>query len=89
MKTASIPSLRVAPELREAAEDLLREGETLSGFLEESLRAHIQRRRTQQEFITRGLASRDEAKQSGTYFSADQVLREMKSKLAKKKAKSQ
>lgn len=88
MKTATIPSLRVAPELRAAAEDLLQEGETLSGFLEESLRAHIQRRRTQQEFIARGLVSRDEAKQSGVYFSADQVLREMKAKLAKKKIKA-
>ncbi len=30
MKTSSFPSLRVEPELREAAESVLREGETLT-----------------------------------------------------------
>ena len=54
MKTATIPSLRVAPELRQAAESLLDEGETLSAFVEQSIRSHIQQRRHQQEFIARG-----------------------------------
>ena len=31
MKTATFPSLRVEPELREAAESGLRDGETLTG----------------------------------------------------------
>lgn len=88
MKTASIPSLRVAPELRAAAENVLQKGETLSGFLEESLRTHINRRRVQQEFIVRGLAARDEARRSGQYVSAEQVMREMKVKLVAKKSKS-
>ncbi len=35
MKTASIPSLRVEPELRRAAEAVLHEGESLSSFLEQ------------------------------------------------------
>ena len=38
MKSATIPSLRVAPELRTAAEDVLEEGETLSSFVEQSIR---------------------------------------------------
>ena len=46
MKTASLPSLRVAPELREAAESVLQAGETLSGFIEASVRETIERRRT-------------------------------------------
>lgn len=87
MKTASIPSLRVAPELRAAAENVLQEGETLSGFLEESLRAHINRRQTQQEFIARGLASRDEARRSGHYVSADDVLHKMKAMLVASNSK--
>jgi hypothetical protein len=44
MTTATIPSLRVEPELRTAAEDVLEEGETLSGFVEQSIRDGIQRR---------------------------------------------
>lgn len=86
MKTASIPSLRVAPELRQAAENVLKEGETLSGFVEQSIRANIERRQFQQEFIARGLASRDEAKRTGVYYSAEEVMDELKSKLAAKRA---
>ncbi|MGC9519701.1 MAG: YlcI/YnfO family protein [Desulfuromonadaceae bacterium] len=77
MKSSTIPSLRVEPELRQAAEDVLRNGETLSSFMEESLRAGIQHRRTQQEFIARGLASRDEARRTGEYFTADDVFNEL------------
>jgi predicted transcriptional regulator len=77
MKTATIPSLRVDPELRRAAEDVLLKGESLSSFVEQSLVENIRRRQAQQEFIARGLASRDEARQSGEYFPAEDVLREL------------
>lgn len=77
MKTASIPSLRVAPELRQAAEDILEANETLSGFVEQSIRANIERRCLRKAFIARGLASRDEARLSGEYFSAADVRDEL------------
>ena len=81
MKTATIPSLRVEPNLRQAAENVLREGETLSNFMEVSLRAGIQHRKVQQEFIARGLASKDEAYQTGEYYSAKTVHDELLSML--------
>ncbi len=77
MKTSTIPSLRVEPELRQAAEKVLREGETLSSFMEESLRAGIQHRKAQQEFIARGLAAGEEARRTGEYFSAEDVFGEL------------
>jgi predicted transcriptional regulator len=86
MKTATIPSVRVDPELRRAAEDILREGESLSSFVEESVRASIHRRKMQAEFIARGLASREEALRTGVYYSADEVLRELDQKLVRAKA---
>lgn len=85
MKTASIPSLRVAPDLRRAAEGVLQEGETISSFLEQSLRANIARRLLQKEFIARGIASRDEAKRTGEYYPAGQVLGELDDLLAQVK----
>lgn len=88
MKTASIPSLRVAPDLRKAAESVLQEGETISSFVEQSLRANIERRQLQQEFIARGLASRDEARRTGEYYSADEVLQELDGILHKAKGKA-
>ncbi len=77
MKTATIPSLRVDPELRAAAENVLQKGESLSSFVEESLRAGIERRLLQREFIARGLAARDEARRTGEYFAAEDVLSEL------------
>ncbi len=38
MKSATLPSLRVDPALREAAEAVLEEGETLSSFVEQAVR---------------------------------------------------
>jgi hypothetical protein len=77
MKTAIIPALRVEPKLREAAQSVLSDGETLSSFVEESLRTNIERRLYQQAFITRGIFSRDEAKATQEYYSADKVLAEL------------
>lgn len=89
VKTATLPSLRVEPELREAAQSVLREGETLSGFIETSVRETIERRRTRAEFIARGLASREEARRTGEYFPARQVHAELRGMLAQAKAKRQ
>ena len=77
MKTATLPALRVEPKLREAAQNVLSDGETLSSFLEESLRNNIERRLYQKDFIARGLASRDEAKASQEYYSANSVMGEL------------
>lgn len=88
MKTASIPSLRVAPALRQEAEEVLGEGESLSNFVEQSIRESIERRLAQREFIARGLASRDKAKQSGKYVSSDAVVGRLEKMLAQAKASS-
>ena len=49
----------------------------------------IERRRTRAEFIARGMASRDEAKRTGVYFSADRVHAELGQMLTRTKAKVQ
>lgn len=86
MKTATIPSLRVEPELRDAAESVLQEGETLSSFVEASIRESIARRQMQTEFLARGLASRDRARETGRYRQADDVLARLDRMLAEAKA---
>ncbi len=74
MKSATIPPLRVTPDLRHDAESVLKEGETLSSFVEESLRKQIERRKFQQEFLARGFAARDRAKDTGQYVSKEDVM---------------
>jgi hypothetical protein len=74
--------------LRRAAESVLEDGESLSRFVEDSVREGIERRRLRREFVARGLASRDEAKHSGEYFSADQVQSELDGMLKEAEARS-
>lgn len=83
MKTAAIPAVRVPPELRQAAEDLLQAGETLSGFVEEAVRRNVEFRQAQRAFMERGLASANAARKSGKYVSAAAVLSKLSRRLEK------
>lgn len=85
MKTANLPSIRVEPELREAAEAALGEGESLSALMEHSLRAEVNRRRSQAEFIARGLAARDESKRTGVYYTVEESMASLDAILARHK----
>ncbi len=67
---------------------MLAEGETLSEFVEASVRAGVERRRIQAEFIARGLRSRDEARRTGEYVDADVVLAGLQRKLDAARAHS-
>ncbi|MBW9090566.1 prevent-host-death protein [Rhizobium wenxiniae] len=87
MKTATIPSLRVDPELRAAAESVLEKGETLSAFVEDALKKQVHYRKTQAEFIARGLTSLAEADRTGVYYSSDEVLGELRAMLEAKRAR--
>ncbi|MDM0050624.1 YlcI/YnfO family protein [Variovorax sp. J22R115] len=87
MKTATIPSVRVEPELREEVEQLLGEGESLSEFVEAAVRVAVRQRQNQAEFVARGLRSLSRARQTGGYVEADEVLRKLDSKLRATKAR--
>ncbi len=74
MKSSTIPALRVSSKLRKEAESMLREGETLSGFVLESLTRGVEGRRAQEAFLERGLASAARARSSGRYIPAQRVI---------------
>jgi predicted transcriptional regulator len=82
MKSATFPSLRVDPALRRAAEDVLEKGESLSSFVEQSVRVQIERRKLQDDFVARGLAARGQARRTGIYLSTRDVVQALEKKLA-------
>ncbi|MGH8462107.1 MAG: YlcI/YnfO family protein [Stenotrophobium sp.] len=88
MKTATLPPLRVTPDLRHAAESVLQDGETLSSFVETSVRKQIDFRRVQKEFIARGLAAREEVKRTGITYSVEESMAALDAILQKHKPKS-
>jgi len=88
VKSAAIPAVRVPPDLREAAEAVLGNGETLSGFIEESVRRNVEFRQAQRAFIERGLASAAAARESGKYVSSKAVLAKLARRVEKVRKKT-
>ncbi|BDI04977.1 hypothetical protein CATMQ487_19470 [Sphaerotilus microaerophilus] len=82
MKTAAIPSIRVEPALREQLEQVLAEGESLSAFVEASVRAQVQRRQQQAEFVARGMASLDAVRQGAPTLTLDESMQALKRRIA-------
>ena len=88
MKTTTIPSLRVSPDLRKQAEEVLEQGETLSGFVLDALTRSIEYRKSRQAFIARGLSNAARAKKTGKYIPADSVIGKLARKLVKAKQRA-
>ena len=91
MKTANLPAVRIAPELRERAQSQLCADETLSAFVEEAVRLNVMRREADREFLERAMVSLASARKTGVYHSAAKVLGELRGDLAaarKRRAKA-
>ncbi|HMW23264.1 MAG TPA: YlcI/YnfO family protein [Burkholderiaceae bacterium] len=82
MKTAAIPAIRVEPALREQLEGVLAEGETLSAFVETSVRAQVRRRQQQAEFVARGMAALEAVQQGAPTVSLDESMQAQKRRIA-------
>lgn len=86
MKSATLPSVRVKPELRAEVQALLGDNESLSEFVETSVIEALKRRRNQAEFLARGMASLEKGKLTLDYVDADVVIGKLERKLVAAKA---
>lgn len=87
MKTAVIPQVRVEPELRAELESVLRQGETLSAFVEETVRNAVAFRRVQTEFHARAQAASQAYQRTGEAVPVEPVLDRLQARLdARRKA---
>lgn len=87
MKSAVIPQIRVEPELRAELESVLKQGETLTEFVETSVRGAIAFRRVQSAFHARAQAASEAYHQSGVSVPVETVLNRLQSKLDAKRKK--
>ena len=87
MKSAVIPQIRVEPELRAELESVLRQGETLTEFVEATVRDAIAFRRIQTSFHTRAQAASEAYHQTGDSVPVESVLDRLQSKLDAKREK--
>lgn len=87
MKSAVIPQIRVEPELRAELESVLRQGETLTDFVESTVRSAIAFRRVETAFHQRAQAASVEYHQTGASVPVDAMLDKLQSKLDAKRKK--
>jgi len=82
MKTAVIPQVRVEPQLRADLDSVLLPGETLTDFVEASVRNAVEFRRVQTDFAARCDASLAQYERTGVSVPADVVLSKLEAKIA-------
>ena len=87
MKSAVIPQIRVEPELRTQLESVLRQGETLTDFVEASVRNAIAFRRVQTSFHARAQAASEAYHQTGASVPVETILKKLQSKLDARRKK--
>ena len=87
MKSAVIPQIRVEPELRAELEAVLKQGETLTDFVEATMRNAIAFRRVQTAFHDRAQAASQEYHRTGVSLAVEVVLERLQSKLDAKRKK--
>jgi hypothetical protein len=81
MKSAVVPQIRVEPELRAELESVLQPGETLTDFVEATVRNAIAFRRVQTSFHARAQAASQEYHLTGISVPVETVLERLQSKL--------
>lgn len=82
MKTATLPPIRVAPDFRAELEGVLEQGESLSEFVENAVRATVAKRKNQAEFVRRGIDAIEETKRDSGGIPAELVMAKLEAKLA-------
>jgi hypothetical protein len=81
MKTATLPAVRVDPELRLEAESVLDEGESLSDFIAGCVRSGVAWRRTQGAFLRRAEDAVERGVRDGGGISPEEMLKRMDDRL--------
>jgi hypothetical protein len=85
MRTATFPAVRTTPEDRALVESVLRPGETLSTFIEETLKQKAQSRKEDEAFYARAMEASKRIREGGKTYSHDAVMKMLRDMTEKKK----
>lgn len=90
MRTATLPAVRTTPETRQLIESVLREGETLSTFIEETAIKFAQWRKEDEAFYAEALRRSAKLKVGkAKAISAEESIRRLRELVAHKKQLAQ
>ncbi len=95
MRTATLPAVRVSPDTRALIESVLKEGESLSAFIEETAIEYAKRRKEDEAFHARAALASKRLAEGGKFFTAEESITRLRAqvqrardKLAAKKSTS-
>jgi len=86
MKTSSLPPVRVDAEFRAEAESVLHDGESLTGFIEATVRRAVEHRQVQAAFEAGARKALAKYKRTGASKSVAEVFEGIEAKIKKKRA---
>lgn len=81
MKTAIIPQVRIEPQLRADLDAVLRDGETLSEFVESTVRGAVEHRLVQSAFAARADEAWARFQRTSAGRPAEDVIADMQARL--------
>jgi hypothetical protein len=86
MRTATLPAVRTTPETRQLIESVLREGETLSTFIEETARKQAQWRKEDDAFYAEALRRSEDLKAGRSKaIPLEEVMHELQAMIERKR----
>ena len=86
MKTSSLPPVRVDAEFRAEAESVLHDGESLTGFIEATVRRAVEHRLIQAAFEAGARKSLAKYKRTGVSHTVDETFDKLEAKIKKRRA---
>jgi len=89
MKSATLPAVRIEPELRTELESVLGESESISAFVERAVRDAVNYRKAQAEFLARGETAWQAYQRTGQARPAGEVLDRVQDRIEKRRARLQ
>ena len=81
MRTATFPAVRTTPENRALVESVLRPGETLSTFIEESLQERARWRKEDEAFYARAMEAAKRIRAGGKTYTLDETIASLRKQL--------
>ena len=87
MKTATLPAVRVAPEVRELVESVLKEGESLSTFIEETMKKQAQWRKEDEAFYARAAKASQNLREGGKFYTAEESIARLRAQVQRAREK--
>ncbi len=81
MRTATFPTVRTTPQIREFVESVLRPGESLSTFIEETVHERARWRKEDEAFQARAMQASRQVDEGGPTISAEESMARLKAML--------